>query len=101
MRTNETHYLGVGDFFASVGRNVFKVDDIKSVSAFDTFANAVGSNPDALTQATHFVGVRFIPNGREARMIVKLPILKELSSFGTQNRQSPLSKECRGEFALS
>ena len=29
LGSNKTYHLGVGDFFASVGMNVFKVDDIK------------------------------------------------------------------------
>ena len=86
LGTNKTHHLGVDDFFASVRRDVIKIDDVESVSSIDTFASAVGTNTNTLTEATQFIGVGFIPDGREPRMIAELPIFEELACVHIKDR---------------
>ena len=53
--------LGVRDFFAEVVGCVTVFDDKESVSDVNTFDFSVSARPNALAQASHFVGAGLVP----------------------------------------
>ena len=57
LRADNTDDLVLGDFLPMIHGDVFVVDKMEGVSAFDTMTSAIGASDNALTRTTHFIGV--------------------------------------------
>ena len=60
--TEFANNLGVGDFFAVVGRDVILMDNKEGVSDFDPFSSASGVRDNKLVEAAKLFGVGIIRN---------------------------------------
>ena len=72
-RADFANHLGVCDFFAAVSWYSIIFDDEEGVGAVDVFARGIRVGADALTEATNFICIQFVPN------LVKLGVLSELA----------------------
>ena len=81
MGTMHTNNLGVSDFFAPVAGNVFIMDGVEGVCAFDTLAVGSGTSSDALAETAKFVGIGLIPDFLVLRVRTELAVFKSLASI--------------------
>ena len=90
---DNTYDLGVGDFLSTIHGDVFVLNNVEGVSAFDTLISTIGARANALTETTHFIGVGFITNLGEFGMILQLVIFDELSFVDVNYHHRPLGNE--------
>jgi len=86
--------LGVSDFFASVAGNVFIMDRVERVGAFDALAVGSGAGSDALAETAEFVGIGLVPDVLVFRVSSELAVLKSLACIQVDDWASPVSEEC-------